>query len=394
MTAAEAVSMIKNGDTVCFGGFVGNMHAEEISAALERSFLERRSPGNLTLLYAAGQGDGKDRGLNHLAHEGLVSRVIGGHWALAPKLGKLAVENKIQAYNFPQGVISHLFRDIATGKPGTLTHVGLHTFVDPRLEGGKVNPVTTEDLVRLMVIDGKEYLFYRALPVHVAVVRATYADPSGMPLWKRNAIPRVLTPCAGGKKLRRHRNPAGEGLARAGTLDARRVRIPGIYVDAIVVANPEKPYADLRGSYNPSYCGKSRPRGHAEAHGAGRRAKSLPQERPGTDARFGDHLGIGIPEGFPWWRPRKGSAGRLTLTVEAGPVGGIPVGGSSFGASINPDCILDQPYQLIFTTAAVWTQHFWGWPRPMRREMSMSAGSAPESPAAAGLSISLRMPGR
>jgi propionate CoA-transferase len=171
VSADEAMAIVRDNDTVCVVGFVGIGTPDELILALERRFVKERHPSGLTLVFAAAPGDGKERGLNRLAHKGLLKRVVGGHWSLVPKIAELALNNEVEAYNLPLGCISHLYREIAAHRPGTISKVGLRTFVDPRQQGGKLNNVTTEDLVELVEIGGEEWLRYKAFPINVAFIR-------------------------------------------------------------------------------------------------------------------------------------------------------------------------------------------------------------------------------
>ena len=259
VTADEAIALIHDGDSVSCSGFVGIGTPEELIAALERRYLETQGPRDLTLVFAAAPGDGKERGLNRLAHEGLIKRAVGGHWALVPKLARLATDNLIQAYNLPLGTISHLYRDIAAHRAGSLTKVGLGTFVDPRQGGGKINARTTEDLVRVMEIDGEEWLFYKAFPINVALIRGTTADPAGNITMEREAL--LLDAQAAAMAAR---NANGlviaqvERIAASGSLDARSVVVPGVLVDCVVLA-PQSAHLQTYGTtYNAAFSAEIR----------------------------------------------------------------------------------------------------------------------------------------
>ncbi|MGD8286414.1 MAG: CoA-transferase, partial [Desulfobacterales bacterium] len=350
VAAEDAVRVIRDGDTVATGGFVGTGFAEEIAVELEKYFLSTGKPRDLTLLYAAGQGDGAERGLNHLGHEGLVKRVIGGHWGLVPKLQKLAVENKIIAYNLPQGVISHMYRDTAAHKPRTITTVGLGTFVDPRNGGGKINELTTEDIIEVITFDNQEYLAYKTFPINVAILRGTTADTDGNVTMEKEALTLESLAIATAAK-----NSGGfvmvqvERVADRGSLNARQVKIPGIMVDCVVVSRPENHWQTFAEIYNPAFSSEVKiPVQSIEIMDLGPRKIIARRAAFELKANSVVNLGIGMPEGIANIANEEKILDYITLTAEPGVIGGVPAGGLNFGAATNTEAVIDQPSQFDF----------------------------------------------
>jgi len=346
----DAVSVLQDGEVLATSGYGGHGMPEQLLVALEARFLATGRPRDLTLIHATGQGDGRDKGLNLLAHDGLLRRVIGGYFGLTPKIGRLVQDEKIQAYNLPEGVITNLYRDIAAGKPGTVSRVGLGTFVDPRLEGGKLNRATVEDLVEVITINGAEYLFYKALPINVAFIRGTTADPDGNITMEKEALQlETLALAMAARNSRGYVICQVERVAAEGSLDARHVRLPGVLVDAVVVAEPRHHTQTYGTAYNPALSG--------EVRIPMKTVPPLPLDDKKVMARRAAmellpnsvvNLGIGLPDTVGRVAGEEKIFDLMTLTVDPGVMGGVPAGGEDFGAAINYQALIDHCSQFDF----------------------------------------------
>ncbi|MDI6884149.1 MAG: malonate decarboxylase subunit alpha [Hadesarchaea archaeon] len=352
VTAEEAVSYIKDGDVVATGGFTTTNLPWELLHALRDRFIKIGKPRDLTFIGPAGQSGGKGVGFDAVGIEGLAKRLIMSHSGKAPQISDLIMNNKVLCYCFPQGVISQMFRDITAKRPYLITHTGLGTFVDPRVEGGKVNEITkkAEDMVELVKYGGGEYLRYKTVPVNFALIRGTTSDEKGNISMEKEgvtlenlSIAQATRTCGGIVVVQVER-------VIKGLLPSREVKIPGIFVDYVVVATkPEYTWQTVRIAYDPAIAGVTRtppsaaePKPLDERKIIGRRAAM----ELGEGAMV--NLGIGMATEVANVAMEENIYEKFTLTVESGVIGGIPLSALDFGCGVNYEALIDQPYQFDF----------------------------------------------
>ncbi len=350
----EAVDLIKDGKTITTVGFTLMGASEDILKEIEGRFLATGDPKNLTLFHAAGQSDRKN-GIEHLAHPGLVTRIIGSHWGLAPKWGELICSNQVEAHCLPQGQIVHLFRAVASGKPGNFSKVGLGTFVDPRIEGGKINELAkkTKGFVDIITLEGEEYLFYRGIPIDIAIIRGTTADENGNITMEDEGLKlealsvAQAAKCFGGEVIVQVKN-----LAQKGTLNPKEVVVPGIYVDAVVISeNPNENHRLTSCAYfDPVFTGLVKIPEAVLPNLALDNRKII--GRRGVTELFPNaivNLGTGIPgDTIGPIAHEEEILENIHLTVESGVIGGVPLGGTDFGVAKNPEAIIEHGYQFDY----------------------------------------------
>ncbi|SDP36380.1 propionate CoA-transferase [Rhodoferax sp. OV413] len=351
ITAAQAGALIQDDATIFLGGLAVTSLPEEVLKGVEQTFLDTGHPRNVTTWACGAIGNSKDAGMVHFAHPGMIKRTVAGHFGqTGAEMMKMVFEGQVEAYNFPQGSLSHLTRHIASRSPGLLTKVGLGTFVDPRIEGGKLNSKSTEDLVKLVEFNGEEWLFYPTPKIDVAIIRGTVADENGnITLDKEGMLLEQINIAHAAKACGGIVIVQVERIVKAGSLHPKAVKIPGVSVDYVVLSKPENHMQTIATQFNPAFCGDVRvPVNSLEPMALDERKviarRTAMELTPGAIT----NLGIGIPAGVPSVAAEEGVADQLTLSIESGITGGIPAQLGDFGVAYNADAIIEQSLQFDF----------------------------------------------
>ncbi len=343
IVTAEAVArMIPDGATIAFPGTASILVVDRLLAAVEARFLAEGHPRDLTAFEPCNAAITSGTGIDRFAHEGMTRRVIAS--AFPPfqdaNIMPMILDNRIAGYNLPMGVLYSLVREIGAGRPGVLTDVGLGTFVDPRLGGGKLNDRAAEDLVERVAFDGRELLFYRSFPIDVALLKATTADTHGnLTMEKEPLTLGVLSLAAAAKASGGRVFAQVERVVDRHTLDARLVAVPGELVDGVVTA-PDARQSDAA-RHDPTITGEvvatlDRP---PVPEGPGR--VILSRAAAFLHDGWFVNLGVGLPGDIPRLLREAGCEDRVSVSTEHGAIGGLPTRLPTFGAHVNPESIID-----------------------------------------------------
>ncbi|HIU25692.1 MAG TPA: hypothetical protein IAC50_04290 [Candidatus Copromorpha excrementigallinarum] len=355
--AKEAAGIIKDGSTVAIDAFISFCLADDIMGEIEERFIREGHPRSLNVVNVAGiGGDGEGRGINHFAHRGLMSRFLCSNLSLANRIYPLVMDNAFACFMIPQGVLSHMMRAIASGKPGVFTEVGMKTFVDPRVDGGRINDAAKacgDTPVRLISLGDSQCLFYPAFPIDVAIIKGTKADRKGNISLEKEAMHLEQLEMATAA-----RNSGGivmvqvDEIVENGTIHPQMVTVPSTLVDYVVPGSPGNTgqhfIKDLPCPVN-SWCGDEKV--HLKE------IKSLPLTPEKVICRRGIlefhedafiNLGIGLPMNVSNVLNEEGLIHRVSASIESGVMGGVPAPGIATGAAYNPDAILKQPDMFDF----------------------------------------------
>lgn len=362
MTKEEAVLLIKDGDCIGINSFLTLANPDILHKALAERYERTKSPSNLRIFCTAGFGGWDENTFAEpYVAAGAVKEVVAGHFMSMPAVMRLTKENKIEAYNLPLGVLSHCVRAAAGGKPGLFSKIGLGIFVDPRLDGPGINQVSKQELVKVIEVEGEEYLYYKTPKIDIAFIKGTTVDPDGNISFEReyltsDALSLAQATKANGGKVIVQVEQVSHVFPRP-----RNVIVPGILVDAVVVGEAQEQVFNRE--YNPTLSGDIHvPSTHMDywmrkldvsSKRKGRTddfSTDIIGERAAKELKAGDivNIGIGIPEMVGRYASKIGVLKDITLTVEAGGIGGLPAPGVCFGATIGPDMICDMANQFDF----------------------------------------------
>lgn len=358
VSSAEAAEMIRDNSTIATIGMTLVSASESILKAIENRFLTEHTPVGLTLVHSCGQSD-RDRGIQHFAHEGMLKKIIGGHWGLQPRMMELIAENKIEAYCIPQGQFAQLYRSMAGGEPGKITKVGLGTFVDPRIEGGKMNERTRQapDISEILTINGEEYMCYKPIPLDYVIIRGTYVDEDGNLTTDEEAMQLEVFPA-----VMACRKFGGKVIAQAkykvknGQLHCKKVTVPGVFIDAVVMCDdPEQDHRQTHSfAFDPAYCGDIKtPVSQSDVLPL--TIRKLIGRRAVMELAQDDvlNVGTGIPNDVVGAIiAEEGIGQEVTVTVESGIYGGIPLGGVDFGIAKNNFALVRHDDQFDYYNGA------------------------------------------